>query len=71
MEPRHLTRGWRRTLAASLALVGIVLWVAAVAVHVTPADARDVTIPHIEARLMGIVTGGASVAGGIILIATG
>lgn len=66
-----LTRGWRRTLAASLALVGIMLWVAAVAVHVTPADARDVTFSHMEARLMGIVTGGASVAGGIILLATG
>jgi hypothetical protein len=46
------------------------LWVTAVALHVTPLSARDVSLPHFEARLLAIVTGGASVAGGIILAAT-
>jgi hypothetical protein len=71
MGPRYLTRTWRKTLATSLVLFGVVLWVAAVVVHVTPVDARDVTVPYIGARLVGIATGGASVAGAIILLATG
>jgi hypothetical protein len=54
-----------------LALVGVLLWVTAVVLHVAPADARDVTFPHIEARLLAIVTGGASVGGGIMLLAAG
>jgi hypothetical protein len=69
MWVRYLTR--RRVLAASLALFGIVLWVTAVAVQVTPSRARDVNLPYFEERLLGIVIGGAAVAGGIILIAAG
>lgn len=69
MLPHHSIRGLRRKLGASLALVGVLLWVAAVLVHVTPAGDRDVTFPHFEARLLSIVGGGAAVAGGIVLIA--
>jgi hypothetical protein len=50
-------------------VLGISLWLTAVALHVVPPAARDVTFPHLEARLLGIVMGGASVAGGIVLIA--
>jgi len=71
MQMRYPTWSWRMTLGTALALLGISLWVAAVVLHVTPADARDVTYPHLEMRLIGIATGGAAVAGGIILIATG
>lgn len=69
MQLHHSTRGLRIKLGTSLALLGISLWVAAVVVHVTPVDARDVTVPHMEARLLGIVAGGAAVAGGIVLMA--
>jgi hypothetical protein len=71
MQTRFLTWSWRATLGTALVLLGISLWVAGVVLHATPADARDVTFPHLEARLLGIVTGGASVAGGIILMAAG
>lgn len=69
MLPHHSIRGLRRKLGASLAFVGLLLWVAAVLVHVTPVGDRDVTFPHFEARLLSIVSGGAAVAGGIVLIA--
>ncbi len=45
--------------------------VSAATLHVSPAGARDVTFPHMELRLLGIVVGGASVAGGIGLFAAG
>ncbi len=69
---RHrLTRSRKIGLGTGLAVFGLLLWVTAIVLHVTPADARDVTFPHIEARLLAIVTGGASVGGGIILMAAG
>jgi hypothetical protein len=69
MQAHFLTRARRRKIAAALAVLGIFLWLAAVMLHVGPADARDVTFPHMKARLLGIVAGGASVAGGIVLFA--
>jgi hypothetical protein len=70
MHVRHFIRAHRRRLGTSLALLGVTVWITAAALHVTPANVRDVTFPHMEVRLLGIVTGGASVAGGIILMAT-
>jgi len=66
---RHASR--KRILAASLAVFGIALWVMAIALHVTPANARDVNFPHFEARLLAIVAGGVAVTGGIVLLAAG
>jgi hypothetical protein len=58
-------------LAASLAVFGIALWAAAILLHVTPANERDVNFPHFQERLMAVVIGGAAVTGGIILLAVG
>ncbi len=69
MQPHHLTRAGKRKLGTALTILGIFLWVGAIVLHITPANARDVTFPHMEARLLAIVTGGASVAGGIVLLA--
>jgi len=33
-------------------------------------DDRDVSISHFEARSLGVIAGGASIVGGIILLAT-
>jgi hypothetical protein len=68
MRPQFLTRPRRRGIAAALAVIGVSLWLGAVLLHVSPTDGRDVTFPHLEARLLGIVAGGASVAGGIVLL---
>lgn len=67
---RHSRKRSRiRRLAAACASLGLVIWLLAVTLHVTPADARDVSVSHIRDRLVGIVTGGAFVAGGIALLA--
>jgi hypothetical protein len=69
MKPRHPTPIRKRTAGTILAVIGISVWVTAVVLRITPADARDVSFAHMEARLLGIVAGGAAVAGGIVLIA--
>ena len=71
MGGRYLTRARRRILAACSAVFGVVLWVTAIGIQPTPPNASDVTIPDIQARLLGIVIGGASITAGIILIAAG
>jgi hypothetical protein len=70
MPRRFLTRGVKLKLGAALMVLGIFLWVGAIMLHITRADARDVTFAHMEARLVAIVIGGASVAGGIVLLAS-
>lgn len=66
-----LTRVQRRRVGAGLAVLGLTLWITAAGLRVTPADATDVSFPHFEARLLAVITGGAAVAGGIILAAAG
>ncbi|MGH7117192.1 MAG: hypothetical protein ACREE9_22200 [Stellaceae bacterium] len=69
MHLRFLTCARKRGIGTALVVLGICLWLAAVALHVAPPSARDVSFPHFEARLIGIVTGGAAVTGGIVLFA--
>ena len=63
------TRTRLRALSAFLGIVGLLLWVAAATLHVTPVGARDVAVGHIEGRSLGIVSGGLAVAAGIALFA--
>jgi len=56
-------------LAAIFVAVGMLLWVAAATLHVAPAQDRDVSFGHLEARSLGVVAGGVAVAGGIALLA--
>lgn len=69
MHPRFLTPARKRGVAVALAALGMSLWLGAVMLRVTPPDQRDVSFPHLEARLIGIVAGGVSIVGGIVLLA--
>lgn len=69
MQPRFLTCAQKRGIGTALVVLGISLWLAAVALHIAPPSARDVTFPHFEARLLGIVAGGVAITGGIVLFA--
>jgi hypothetical protein len=71
MHRRIWTRARRRMAAAILATLGVTLWAVATTVYLTPASARDVSIPHITDRLVGVVGGGATLAGAIVLLAAG
>ncbi|HEU0155229.1 MAG TPA: hypothetical protein VFQ82_04105 [Stellaceae bacterium] len=67
LRPRTRTR--LRAAATLLGALGLLLWVFAATLHLTPATARDVAVGHMEARSLGIVAGGAAVAAGIALLA--
>jgi hypothetical protein len=58
----------KKWLGVGLVALGLLIWAAALTLFVTPAHLRDVNFPHFEARLLAIVSAGASVASGIILI---
>ncbi len=63
-------RARRRGLGLCLAVFGVLLWAAAAVLHLASAEPGGVSVGHLEARSLGIIAGGASVAGGIVLLAT-
>jgi hypothetical protein len=70
MARRRRMRAQRRVLGTTLAVLGITVWVSSATLRLTSHDHRDVSIGHIEDRLVGVISGGALVAGGVILLAT-
>jgi hypothetical protein len=57
-------------LGAALAVLGVMVWAMSAALGLASHDHRDVSISHFEELSIGVVAGGASVVGGIILLAT-
>jgi hypothetical protein len=53
-----------------LAVLGVIVWATAATLRLAPDDHQDVSIRHFEERSLGVIAGGASVVGGIILLAT-
>jgi hypothetical protein len=70
MERRNRMRGYRRVLGTALAVLGMMVWTISATLRVTPREHSDVSIGHIEDRLVGVIAGGALVAGGVILLVT-
>jgi hypothetical protein len=68
MARRFLTRSLRRNLGISLFVLGLVVWLVAVGWPVL--GGAVVSMPHFEARALGVIAGGAAVAVGLILIVT-
>ena len=68
MIRRFWTRSLRRKLGIVLCGLGVVVW--AVAAGWPALGGTDVSIPHFEARALGVIAGGVAVALGIILIVT-
>jgi hypothetical protein len=63
-------RGRNRILGAALAVLGVTVWVMSATLALASHDHRDVSISHFEELSIGVIAGGASVVGGIILLAT-
>jgi hypothetical protein len=61
MNGRYPTRRFRRKLGCVFGVLGMIIWALA---------ATPVSIPHFEARALGVIAGGAAAAVGIILFAT-
>jgi hypothetical protein len=60
----------KRILGSALALLGVIVWAMSAALGLASHDHRDVSISHFEELSIGVIAGGASVVGGIILFAT-
>jgi hypothetical protein len=59
-----------RIFGAALAVLGVMVWAISATLGLASHDHRDVSISHFEELSIGVIAGGASVAGGIILLAT-
>ena len=70
MDRRYRMRVRKKILGAALAVLGVIVWATAATLRLAPDDHRDVSISHFEERSLGVIAGGASVVGGIILLAT-
>ena len=75
LEERRSTRHRKRirrkrVLGTILFVLGILLWVITANLPFTPFYARLVSLGNIEPLYLGVVTGGAFIAAGIIRIAT-
>lgn len=66
---RVWTRSLKKRLGIVLAVIGILIWVTSVAWPLMAPDGRDVSITYLRERSLGVIVGGALVAGGIILLA--
>jgi hypothetical protein len=70
MNRRHRLRIRKKALGSALALLGVVIWGISATLRLSPQDGRDISISHFEERSLGVIAGGASIVGGIILLAT-
>jgi hypothetical protein len=65
---RYYTRSRRRQLGWAFIGVGVLVWAVSLTVPLGARGDRDVSISYFEERSLGVIAGGASVAGGIILL---
>jgi hypothetical protein len=70
MNRRHRRRVRKRTLGSAPAVLGVMVWAISATLRLAPDDRRDVSISYFEERSLEVIAGGASVVGGIILLAT-
>jgi len=70
MKRRYRMRERKKIFGAVLAALGVTVWAMSAALGFVSGGQRDVSISHFEERSLGVIAGGASVVGGIILLAT-
>src|SRR6185295_12852813 len=70
MRRRDRTQRRKRVLGVGLAALGVAVWAMSATLRLAPDNRREVSISHFEARSLGVIAGGVSVVGGIILLAT-
>jgi uncharacterized membrane protein YphA (DoxX/SURF4 family) len=68
MIPRYLSSISKKYLGITLVLSGVLFWMLVVAVPLTQLHVGFAPLGHVEKQFLGVVAGGASVAGGIILL---
>ena len=68
MTPRYLAGIRKKYVGITLVLSGVLFWMLVVAVPLTPLHVGLASLGHVEKQFLGVVAGGASVAGGIMLL---
>jgi hypothetical protein len=69
MTQGHYTSIRRKYLGITLVIFGVLFWMLSVAVPLTPLHVEVASLDHVEKQSLGVVAGGASAAGGILLLA--
>jgi hypothetical protein len=70
MKRRYRMRVRKRILGSALAVLGVMAWAMSATLGLASNDHRAISISHFEERSLGVIAGGASIVGGIILLAT-
>ncbi len=70
MKRRYRMRVCKRILGSVLAVLGVMVWAMSAILGLARNDHRAVSISDFQERSLGVIAGGASVVGGIILLAT-
>jgi hypothetical protein len=70
MKRRYRMRARKRILGSALGVLGVTVGLMSAALGLASHDRRNVSISHFEELSIGVIAGGASVVGGIILLAT-
>ena len=68
MPPRSQASIRKRAIGIILILSGVLFWMLVVAIPLTPLHVGLASLGHVEKESLGVVVGGASVVGGIILL---
>jgi hypothetical protein len=70
MNWRYRMRVRKRILGSALSVLGVMVWAMSASLGLASHDHRDISINPFEELSLGVIVGGASVVGGIILLAT-
>ena len=68
MTSRHPSSIRKKYFGITFVISGVLFWMLVVAVPLTPLHVGLASLGHVEKQFLGVVVGGASVAGGIMLL---
>ena len=68
MNPRYLSSIRKKYFGITFVISGVLFWMLVVAVPLTPLHISLASLGHVEKQFLGVVAGGASVVGGIMLL---
>jgi hypothetical protein len=68
MTQRYYASVRKKYLGITLVILGVLFWLLVAAVPLTPLHVGLASLDHVGKQFLGVVAGGVSVAGGIILL---
>jgi uncharacterized membrane protein YphA (DoxX/SURF4 family) len=68
MTSRYFSSIRKKYLGLTFVISGVLFWMLVIAVPLTPLHVGLASLGHVEKQFLGVVAGGASVVGGIMLL---